>query len=125
MLDVAETFVGAHRGSGIGVCGRQVGADHIDAVERGLGGDAEGVLREAERILGDADLEMLAMWRRPSTAPTSWPIAAAPRSGLRGRCTRAAMRASSFSVSANSSARLRARSSASNGFLQTTRRSPG
>src|SRR5439155_1767189 len=25
----------------------------------------------------------LAMWRRPSTAPTAWPIAAAPRSGLR------------------------------------------
>src|SRR4029077_12011018 len=29
----------------------------------------------------------LAMWRRPSTAPTAWPIAAAPRSGLRARCT--------------------------------------
>jgi hypothetical protein len=41
------------------------------------------------------------------------------------RCTRAAMRASSFSVAANSSARLRARSSASSGFLHTTRRSPG
>src|SRR6202007_1833457 len=54
----------------------------------------------------------LAMWRRPSTAPTAWPIAAAPRNGLRARCTRAAMRASSFSVAANSSARLRARSSA-------------
>src|ERR1700756_1520659 len=25
----------------------------------------------------------LAMWRRPSTAPTAWPIAAAPCSGLR------------------------------------------
>jgi hypothetical protein len=44
----------------------------------------------------------LAMWRRPSTAPTAWPIAAPPRSGLRARCTRAAMRASSFSVAANS-----------------------
>src|SRR5438309_4395506 len=33
----------------------------------------------------------LAMWRRPSTAPTAWPIAAAPRSGLRARCARAAM----------------------------------
>src|SRR5580692_13061732 len=49
----------------------------------------------------------LAMWRRPSTAPTAWPIAAAPRSGLRARRTRAAMRARSFSVAANSSARLR------------------
>ena len=43
VLDAAETFVGAHRGGGIGVFGRQDGADHIDAVERGLGGDAEGV----------------------------------------------------------------------------------
>jgi len=43
VLDAAETFVGAHRGGGIGVCGRQVGADDIDAVERGLGGDTEGV----------------------------------------------------------------------------------
>src|SRR5436190_13327228 len=59
VLDAAETFVGAHRGGGIGVCGRQVGADHIDAVERGLGGDAERVLGEAERVVGDADLEML------------------------------------------------------------------
>ena len=69
MLHAAETFVGAHRGvgrqptglsrGGIRLCGRQVGADHIDAVERGLGGDAEGVLGEAERVVGDADLEML------------------------------------------------------------------
>jgi len=27
VLDTAETFVGAHRGSGIGVFGRQVGTD--------------------------------------------------------------------------------------------------
>jgi hypothetical protein len=44
---------------GIGLCGRQIGADHIDAVECGLGGDAEVVLGEAERVVGDADLEML------------------------------------------------------------------
>ena len=59
VLDAAEAFVGAHRGGGIGLCGRQIGANHIDAVEGGLGGDAEGVLGEAERIVGDADLEML------------------------------------------------------------------
>jgi len=41
------------------VCGRQAGTDHIDAVERGLGGDAEIVLGKAERLVGDADLEML------------------------------------------------------------------
>jgi hypothetical protein len=55
VLDATETFVGAHRGGGISLCGRQVGADHIDAVERGLGGDAESVFG-ARR---DADLEML------------------------------------------------------------------
>ena len=59
MLEATETFVGAHGSGGVGVFGRQAGADHIDAVERGLGGDAEGVLGEAERIVGDADLEML------------------------------------------------------------------
>src|SRR5258705_1990309 len=67
--DAAETFVGATRSvgrqpmgltrGGIGVFGRQVGADDIDAVERSLGGDAERVLGEAERIIGDADVEML------------------------------------------------------------------
>src|SRR5580700_3616656 len=30
----------------------------------------------------------LAMWRRPRTAPTAWPIAAAPRSGLRALADR-------------------------------------
>jgi hypothetical protein len=32
---------------------------HMDAVERGLGGGAEGVLGEAERLVADGDLEML------------------------------------------------------------------
>ena len=96
------------------MCGRQIGVDHIDAVERGLGGDTEGVLGEAERVVGDADLKMLG-----HVAPAQHcSDRLADRRG-------AAMRASSFSVAATSSARLRARSSASNGFLQTTRRSPG
>src|ERR1700745_795954 len=55
----AETFVGTHRGSSVKLCRRQVGADHVDAVECGLGGDAEGVLGEAERLVSDADVEML------------------------------------------------------------------
>ncbi len=125
MLNAAETFVGAQCCGGIGVFGGEIGANHIDAVERGLGGDAEGVLGEAEGIVGDADLEMLGHVAPSSTAPNAWPIAAAPCSGLRASCTRAVMRASSFSVAANSSASLRARSSASSGFLHTTRRSLG
>src|ERR1700757_1812929 len=59
VLDAAETFVGTHRGSSVKLCRRQVGADHVDAVECGLGGNAEGVLGEAERLVGDADMEML------------------------------------------------------------------
>src|SRR3974377_2174366 len=58
VLDAAETFVGAHRGSGIGFWGRRNCADHIEAVERGLGGNAERVLGKAERLVGDGDLEV-------------------------------------------------------------------
>jgi hypothetical protein len=89
VLDAAETFVGAHCGSGIGVFGRQVGAHHVDAVERGFGGDAEGVLGEPERVVGDADLEMLGHVTPSQHCSTAWLIAAAPLSGLRVRGTRA------------------------------------
>ena len=106
VLHAAETFVGAHRGGGIGLRGRQVGADHIDAVERGLGGDAGGFLAKLNASSVMVIWKCLAIWRRPSTAPTAWPIAAAPRSGLRARCTRAWMRARSFSVAASSSRAL-------------------
>src|SRR6201981_2551023 len=54
-----STPLRAHCRGGVGLGGWQIGADHIDAVERGLGGDAEGVLGEAERLVGDADVEML------------------------------------------------------------------
>ena len=36
VLDAAETFVGAHCRGGVGLRGWQIGADHIDAVERGV-----------------------------------------------------------------------------------------
>src|SRR5438105_894826 len=58
VLDAAKTFVGTHGGSSVRLCRRQVGADHIDAVECGLRGNAEGVLGEAEGLVGDADVEM-------------------------------------------------------------------
>ena len=38
-----KIFVGAHCRGGVGLRGGQIGADHIDAVEHGLGGDAAGV----------------------------------------------------------------------------------
>jgi hypothetical protein len=52
-------------------CGRQVGADHIDAVERGLGGDAESVFGEAERVVAMLIWKCLAMWRPPTMASPS------------------------------------------------------
>ncbi len=57
------------------------------------------------------------------TLPASTPTAAAPDS--RPARTRAAIGASSFSVAASRSSRLRARSAASTGLRQATSRSPG
>ena len=57
------------------------------------------------------------------TLPTSTPIAAAPVS--RPAATRAMRGASSFSVAASRSSRLRARSAASTGLRQAISRSPG
>jgi hypothetical protein len=71
VLAAAETFVGAHCGGGISLCGRQVGADHIDAVERGLGGDADSVFGEAERVVAMLIWKCLAMWRPPTMASPS------------------------------------------------------
>src|SRR4051794_15069986 len=59
------------------------------------------------------------------TAPTASAISAVPRSGLRLRATAAWIRASSRSVAASRSSRLRRRSAARSGLRQTTRRSPG
>jgi hypothetical protein len=89
VLDAAETFIDAHRGSGIRVFGRQAGADHVDAVERSFGGDAEGVFGEAERVLADADLEMLGhVAPSQHCADRLADRRGAPRSGLRARCAR-------------------------------------
>jgi hypothetical protein len=105
------------------VCGRQAGADHINAVEGGLGADAEEVLGEAECIVADGDLEMLGT---PSQhCADGLADRRGARSGRRARCTWAAMRASSFSVAAKSSPRLRAPFFGQQWVLQTTRRSPG
>ena len=57
------------------------------------------------------------------TLPTSTPISPAPAS--RPAATRVMMGASSFSVAASSSSRVRARSAASTGLRQAISRSPG
>ena len=57
-LDNGEALVGSHGRSGIGLRGRQIGAHHVNAVECGLGGDGGLVPVEAERVVGDGDVEV-------------------------------------------------------------------
>jgi hypothetical protein len=135
VLHSSATLVGTHRGGGIGLRGRQMGAHDVDAVECGFCGNGGMVADEAERVIGDRGIKVFGHSRvkcpggvpgvGPNTAPRAWPMAAAPRSGLRVRSTRDRMRTRSVSVAASSSSRLRARSAASSGLRQTTRRSPG
>ena len=57
--DVFESLVAQHHivvGEGVG---GQAGAQHVDAVEGGLGGDGVLVAAEGERVLGDGDGEVL------------------------------------------------------------------
>ena len=57
-LDVFESLVAQHHVVvGEGVCG-QAGAQHVDPVEGGLGGDRLGVAGEREGLVGDLDGEV-------------------------------------------------------------------
>src|SRR5580704_19328994 len=58
-LDTGEAFVGAHRIGGIESIGWNAGTQHIEAVERGFCGDRGVIAREAQRIVGDGDAEVL------------------------------------------------------------------
>jgi hypothetical protein len=70
-------------------------------------------------------VKCLAIFLRLSTAPTVSPMAAAPLSGRCLRRTRAWIFCKARSVASSNSPRLRARSAASAGLRQTTRRSSG
>src|SRR5437660_796130 len=59
-LDSGETLVGAHRIGGIESIGWNAGMQHVEAVERGLCGDRGVIAREAQRVVGDANMEVLA-----------------------------------------------------------------
>ena len=122
-LDLFEVLVGAHdlAGGELGVC--DAGAQHVDAVEGGLGVDLVGLALEGEAGVGDLDLEVLADLVALERGPTASPIWAAPVSVPRS--TRSAISASPRSVACSSSSRLRARSAATSGLRQTTSRSPG
>ena len=55
-----EPLVGAHRAGAIEVAGRQTGADHVEAVEPGLGGDGGFIaLPDEDTILVDEPREVL------------------------------------------------------------------
>src|SRR5512134_4084937 len=58
-LDAGEALVRQHGGGGIEGRGRQGGAQDVEPVERRLGDDGLRVADEAERLLGDGQLEVL------------------------------------------------------------------
>src|SRR5919197_4343716 len=58
-LDTGEALVGAHRIVGGERLGWHIGAQHVEAVERSLLGDRGLIAREAQRVVGDGDIEVL------------------------------------------------------------------
>src|ERR1700692_1826106 len=58
-LDAGKALVGAHRIGGIESIGWDAGMQHVEAVERGLCSDGGVVAREAQRVVGDGDTEVL------------------------------------------------------------------
>src|SRR5258707_7284725 len=59
-LDTGEALVSAHRISGVDSLGWHVGAQHVEAVERGLFGNRGVIAREAQLVVGDGEVEVLA-----------------------------------------------------------------
>ena len=58
-LDVLQLLVGFHRRTGAECVRGQAGADHVDSVQRGLGGDLVLILTPRQAIIGDVDDEVL------------------------------------------------------------------
>jgi hypothetical protein len=58
-LDAGQALVGPHGRGGIALSWRQVGAQHVDAIQCRLGGDRFVVARETEALVGDRDVEVL------------------------------------------------------------------
>ena len=122
-VDVGEVFVACHHGGGVEGGGLDAGAQHIDTVKGGLGGDRGLVAMVGEAGVGDRGMKVLAHLVFARALPTALPISPAPLS--RPACTRPAIAVSSLSVEASRSLRLRARSMASAGLRQAINRSPG
>ena len=58
-LDAGQAFVGAHRIGGLESIGWNIGAQHVEAVERGFCGDRGVIARKAQRGIRDGDAEVL------------------------------------------------------------------
>jgi len=52
-LDAGQALIGAHRISGIESIGWHIGAQHVEAVERGFCGDRGVIARDAQRVIRD------------------------------------------------------------------------
>jgi hypothetical protein len=57
-FEVGEVLVGEHHGGGVELVGGHAGAEHVDAVQPGLGGDPGLVAGDRQRIVGDGHLEV-------------------------------------------------------------------
>ena len=64
-LDRGQSLVGAHCILGVYALALQIGADHVDPVQRRLGLDAGLVAAVAEALLGDFDREVLGHLEAP------------------------------------------------------------
>src|SRR5215467_12351145 len=123
-LDMGKVLVGTDNALGRQGFVLDAGTDGVKTIEPGLSSDARGVAGEAEAVFGDADVkqlgELIAVFDAADGArdlsPTLGPVP---------RAIGSASLANAASVACSRSSRLRARSSANSGFLQTTRRSPG
>jgi len=57
-FDVGELFVGGDRGGGVEALGGHAGADDVDAVQRGLGGDLLDAAGDGQGGVGDLEVEV-------------------------------------------------------------------
>ncbi len=122
-LDVFEVLVGGDHGGGVQFVSGDGGAQHVEAVQGGLGVDLVLLAGNSQAVIGDGDGEVLAGLVGADDLAGLDPDLPAPAS--RPARTRVMRGASSFSVAASSSSRVRARSAASAGLRQAMSRSPG
>src|SRR4029077_7171735 len=122
-FDVGEVLVAFHHRGGVEALGVDAGAQHVDAVQLGFGVDAGGVAMVGEVVSVMVVWKCLPILYFPIALPTEMPILPAP--ARVPAATRSATPASSLSVAASRSRRLRARSAASAGLRQAINRSPG